>query len=62
MFCHTDVTGFVHLGEGVMMGSHASAIPGVKLNDWCVVGAGSVAYRDVAPGTTVVGVPARLIG
>ena len=59
--CHCDVTGFVQVGEGVTMGSHASAIPGVKLGEWSVVGAGSVVYRDVAPRTTVVGVPARMI-
>lgn len=56
---HCDVTGGVEVGEGVFMGTHAALIPGIRVGDWAVVGAGSTAFRDVPAGATVVGVPAQ---
>lgn len=53
------LAGGVHVGRGATVGTGASVIPGVSLGDDCVVGAGAVVIRDVEPGTTVVGVPAR---
>lgn len=58
---HSDVTGFAVLGEGVFLGSHASVLPGAKVEDYAVVGAGSVVIRRVPRYSTVVGVPARLV-
>jgi len=43
------------------LGIGASVIQGVTIGRGAVVGAGAVVIRDVAPGTTVVGVPARPI-
>lgn len=57
--CHTDITGRVILGRGVFVGSHASVLPSVRVGDFAVVGAGSVAMHDVPARTTVLGVPAR---
>ena len=45
--------------DDVAIGCAASILPGVRLGYGCVVGAGAVVTRDVAPGTTVVGNPAR---
>lgn len=59
LHCHVDITGGVVLGEGVTVGSHASILPGVKVGDGAVIGAGSVVMRDVPPGVTVFGIPAR---
>jgi len=59
LHCHVDITGGVTLGEGVLVGSHASVLPRLKVGSGAVVGAGSVVVRDVAPGVTVFGVPAR---
>jgi sugar O-acyltransferase (sialic acid O-acetyltransferase NeuD family) len=59
LHCHVDVTGGVVLGEGVLVGSHASILPGIKVGDNAIVGAGSIVTRDVAPGVTVFGAPAR---
>jgi acetyltransferase-like isoleucine patch superfamily enzyme len=59
--CHADVTGRVTVGESVTIGSHASLLPGVKVGDRAIIGAGSVVNRDVEPDVTVVGVPARVI-
>jgi acetyltransferase-like isoleucine patch superfamily enzyme len=41
------------------IGANATLLPGVRIGRGAVVGAGSVVTRDVEPGTTVIGVPAR---
>ncbi len=56
-FC--DITGGVSVGEGVFMGSHAAILPRVKVGDFAVIGAGSVALRNVPAGKTIYGNPAR---
>ncbi len=58
---HCDITGHVRLGRRVFVGSHASILPGVTVGDHSVIGAGSVVLRDVKVGSTVMGVPARVI-
>ena len=58
-FC--DITGYVHIGDGVLFGSRASVIPGRKIGDEAVVGAGSVVVADVPPKVTVFGNPARIL-
>jgi sugar O-acyltransferase (sialic acid O-acetyltransferase NeuD family) len=58
---HCDVTGNVRIGRGVFMGSHACVLPGVSLDDFVTIGAGSVVIRRVTTGSTVMGVPARLL-
>jgi sugar O-acyltransferase (sialic acid O-acetyltransferase NeuD family) len=55
---HCDVTGRVRIGRGVFLGSHATVLPGVVVGDHAVIGAGSVALRNVPARTTVFGVPA----
>ena len=45
--------------DGAMIGGNATLLPGVVVGRSAVVGAGSVVTRDVEPGVTVVGVPAR---
>lgn len=51
----------VRIGRNVWIGGGAIILPGVGVGDDAVVGAGSVVTRDVAPGSTVVGNPARPI-
>jgi sugar O-acyltransferase (sialic acid O-acetyltransferase NeuD family) len=53
------LAGAVTVGAGTLVGIGAVVAPGVKLGEAAVVGAGSVVIRDVAPGTRVVGNPAR---
>ena len=49
----------VRIGSDVWIGGGAIILPGVTIGDGAVIGAGSVVTRDVAPGDTVTGNPAR---
>jgi acetyltransferase-like isoleucine patch superfamily enzyme len=47
------------LRRGCQIGAGAMLMPGVEIGEEAVVGAGAVVVGDVAPGSTVKGVPAR---
>ncbi len=48
--------------EGASIGANATILPGVRLGKYCMVGAGSVLTKDVAPFTLVAGNPAVQVG
>jgi maltose O-acetyltransferase len=52
----------VHIGSRVFVGANTMILPGTRIGDDAIVGAGSVLRRDVAPGTVVAGNPAREVG
>jgi bifunctional UDP-N-acetylglucosamine pyrophosphorylase/glucosamine-1-phosphate N-acetyltransferase len=52
---HTEI------GTNVFVGSDAMLVAPISIGDGAIIGAGSVVTRDVAPGATVVGIPARQI-
>ncbi|MWD26619.1 sugar O-acetyltransferase [Aquicoccus sp. SCR17] len=52
----------VTIGEDAWIGGAAVILPGLRVGDGAIVGAGSVVTRDVAPGATVAGNPARVLG
>jgi len=54
-------SGAVSIGDDVWIGANAIVLPGVKIGNHCVVGAGSVVKEDVPDRTVVVGVPAKAI-
>ena len=49
------------IGRGVMIGAGAKVLGNIKVGDGAKVGAGSVVLKDVAPHTTVAGVPAKVV-
>jgi sugar O-acyltransferase (sialic acid O-acetyltransferase NeuD family) len=53
------LAGHVAVGQGADIGTGAASIPRVTIGAGARVGAGAVVIRDVLPGTTVIGVPAR---
>ena len=53
--------GHVTIGEGAFVGGGATIQPQRRVGAGATVGTGSVVVRDVAPGLTVVGNPARPI-
>ena len=52
----------VTVASEVWIGGSAIVMPGVTIGRGAIVGAGAVVTRDVAPGATVAGSPAREIG
>ena len=54
-----NVSGGVVMEEGVLVGTGAQVLQYLRLGANSTVGAGSVVTKDVAPGTTVVGIPAK---
>lgn len=58
---HSTISGNVVLEDGVLIGAGAVVLEGRRVGEGAVVGAGAVVTKDVRPGSTVVGVPAREI-
>jgi serine O-acetyltransferase len=50
------------LGDDVFVGTHSSILGTMQVGEGATIGAGSVVTDDVAAGTTVAGVPAKLLG
>ena len=49
----------IRIGRNVWIGGGALLLPGVHVGDNALIGAGSVVTRDVPPGASVMGNPAR---
>jgi sugar O-acyltransferase (sialic acid O-acetyltransferase NeuD family) len=60
---HPDVhlSGNVTIGVGCELGTGSVVIPGARLGDWTVLGAGCVAVRSLPGGATYVGLPAQAV-
>jgi len=54
------ISGGVTIGEASHIGCGAVIIQGLSIGRECVIGAGAAVIGDVEPGTTVMGVPARI--
>ncbi|MGD2072612.1 MAG: DapH/DapD/GlmU-related protein [Candidatus Thorarchaeota archaeon] len=49
------------IGDDVYIGGCVTVLPGVKIGDRAIIGAGAVVVKDVEADTVVVGNPARVI-
>lgn len=49
------------IGNGVVIGSGAKIIGNIKIGDCSKIGAGSVVLKPAPPGSTVVGIPGRIV-
>ena len=55
------VSGHVIVNDSAYLGTNCTILPGRTVGEHAIVGAGSVAIRNVKPGVTVMGVPAKRI-
>jgi acetyltransferase-like isoleucine patch superfamily enzyme len=49
----------VEIGRGAWLGAHVIVLPGVRIGENAVVGAGAVVTRDIPDGEIWAGVPAK---
>ena len=49
------------VGDNCWFGANVSVMPGVKIGNGCVMGAGSVVTKDVPDNSLVTGVPGKVI-
>jgi acetyltransferase-like isoleucine patch superfamily enzyme len=62
MFARRIRGGGVVIGDRVWIGYRAIVLPGVKIGEAAVVGAGALVTKDVEPYAIVAGNPARKLG
>jgi acetyltransferase-like isoleucine patch superfamily enzyme len=51
----------IEIGDNVWIGTNAIILPGIKIGNNSVIGAGSVVTKNVFSNTVVAGVPAKII-
>ena len=59
---HFDSFGKIEIGNNVYIGNSAIILPGIKIENDCIVGAGSVVTKSIPKGYVVGGNPAVIIG
>jgi maltose O-acetyltransferase len=57
----TEYGSSISIGNDVWVGGNVSILPGVKVGNNCVIGAGSVVNRDIPDNSVAVGNPCRVI-
>lgn len=64
ILCHDTTRGLyldTIIGKNCFIGARSIILPGVRISNGCIVGAGSVVTKDVPENCTVAGNPARII-
>jgi len=54
--------GLTTVGDGAAIGANATILPGLRIGNWAMIGAGAVVTRDVPAYALVAGSPARRVG
>jgi sugar O-acyltransferase (sialic acid O-acetyltransferase NeuD family) len=57
----TRISGWVQVGEGALLASNAVAAPKVSIGPWAILGASSMASRDLPAEATAIGIPAKIV-
>jgi maltose O-acetyltransferase len=52
----------VRIGNRVFIGARSTILPGARIGDDCVIGAGSVVTGEIPSGSVAAGNPARVVG
>lgn len=64
ILCHDTTRGLyldTLIGKNCFIGARSIILPGIHINNGCIVGAGSVVTKDVPDNCAVAGNPARII-
>lgn len=56
-----EITKKISVGNYVYIGIQTLIMPGVKIGNRCIIGAGAIVTRDIPDNSVAVGVPARVI-
>jgi serine acetyltransferase len=56
-----NIAGHVHLGQDCSIGAGAVILEDLSIGSDAIIMAGAVVIRDVDPGTTVAGIPAKIV-
>ena len=56
-----EITKPIIVGEDVYIGNNVTILPGVKIGNKVVIGAGAIVTRDIPDNSVAVGVPAKVI-
>lgn len=56
-----EITKKISIGDYVYIGIQTIIMPGVKIGNRCIIGAGAVVTHDIPDNSVAVGVPARVI-
>lgn len=56
-----EITKPITLGDNVYIGMNTMILPGVRIGNNCIIGAGSIVSKDIPDNSVAVGTPARVI-
>jgi acetyltransferase-like isoleucine patch superfamily enzyme len=56
-----DFAAPITIGNNVWIGANSTILPGVKIGDGAIIGAGSLVLKDIPSGTVSFGVPTKVV-
>lgn len=56
-----EVFGKIEVGSNTFIGINTIILPGVRIGNDCIIGAGSIVSKDIPDGSVAAGVPARVV-